>query len=175
MQPEPAYYERFKHIDDPDRRANVAMVALMDDAVGDVVAALRARGLWDETLLLWSSDNGGAVHLGGGSNTFPLRGGYYNNWEGGIRAAAFLAGGFLPADRRGSRLESPIHICDWHPPGAEEQPSPPRGYPGPCRGSAAPPIHGIILAGTPRSRASPARRPTTARRPRPTASTSGTS
>ena len=27
---------------------------------------------------VWSSDNGGAVHLGGGANNYPLRGGYYN-------------------------------------------------------------------------------------------------
>ena len=30
------------------------------------------------TTQVWSSDNGGAVHLGGGANSYPLRGGYYN-------------------------------------------------------------------------------------------------
>ena len=85
LQPDAAYYARASFIDDPDRRANHAMVALMDDAVGNITAALRAREMWGHTLLLWSSDNGGAVHLGGGANTYPLRGGYYNNWEGGIR------------------------------------------------------------------------------------------
>ena len=35
--------------------------------------------MWDNTLLLWSSDNGGAVHLHGGANSYPLRGGYMNN------------------------------------------------------------------------------------------------
>jgi arylsulfatase B len=39
--------------------------------------------MWEKTLLVWSSDNGGAVHEGGGANAYPLRGGYYNNWEGG--------------------------------------------------------------------------------------------
>jgi hypothetical protein len=74
-------YEHFSFIDDPDRRANHAIVAFMDEAVGNVTRALRANGdMWASTLLVWSSDNGGAVHLGGGANSFPLRGGYFNNW-----------------------------------------------------------------------------------------------
>ena len=90
------------------------MVALMDDVAGDVVGALRTAGLWANTLYLWSSDNGGAVHLGGGSNTYPLRGGYYNNFEGGVRAPAFLAGGALPEAARGKILDEWIYIADWY-------------------------------------------------------------
>lgn len=71
--------------------------------------------MWDNTVLLWSSDNGGAVHLGGGANTWPLRGGYYNNWEGGIRVAALVNGGFPLLDPvRGSKLEGFIHEADWY-------------------------------------------------------------
>ncbi|EGB11339.1 hypothetical protein AURANDRAFT_2359, partial [Aureococcus anophagefferens] len=114
LQPDRAYYDKFSFIDDDDRRANVAMVALMDDVAGDVVGALRTAGLWAKTLLLWSSDNGGAVHLGGGSNTWPLRGGYYNNFEGGVRAPAFLAGGALPEVARGKLLTEWIYIADWY-------------------------------------------------------------
>ena len=114
LQPDRAYYDKFSFIDDDDRRANVAMVALMDDVAGDVVGALRTAGLWANTLYLWSSDNGGAVHLGGGSNTYPLRGGYYNNFEGGVRAPAFLAGGALPEAARGKLLTEWIYIADWY-------------------------------------------------------------
>ena len=60
LQPDPEFYARFGAIADPDRRANVAMVALMDEVVGNVTAALRAAGMWERTVLLWSSDNGGA-------------------------------------------------------------------------------------------------------------------
>ena len=42
-----------------------------------------------------------------------FKGGYENNWEGGIRAAAFLTGGFLPVAVRGKKLEGFIHECDW--------------------------------------------------------------
>lgn len=114
LQPDAGYLERFAFIADKDRRANHAMVALMDDVVGNITGLLRAKGMWDNTLVLWSSDNGGAVHLQGGANSYPLRGGYYNNWEGGIRVAAALGGGFLPRNRRGAVLEGFVHEADWY-------------------------------------------------------------
>ena len=80
LQPLKSYYDRFPFIDQADRRANVAMVALMDEIVGNITAELKAKAMWDTTLVLWSSDNGGAMHLYGGANSYPLRGGYMNNW-----------------------------------------------------------------------------------------------
>lgn len=112
---EPSWEARFAFIEQPDRRKNVAMVAMMDDCVGRVVSALRRRGLWRHTLLLWSSDNGGAVHLGGGSNVYPLRGGYFNNFEGGIRVPALLAGGFVQGRAKvGTKLSTVVHEADWY-------------------------------------------------------------
>lgn len=49
-----------------------------------------------------------------GANNFPLRGGKMNNWEGGIRANAFVSGGYLPADRRGQKEEGLITAWDWY-------------------------------------------------------------
>ena len=51
------------------------MVNLLDDNVGRVVAALKAAGLWNSTLLVASSDNGGPIGDGYGANNWPLRGG----------------------------------------------------------------------------------------------------
>ena len=42
----------FGFIDDPDRRANVAMVALMDEIVGNLTAALKQQNMWNTTLLV---------------------------------------------------------------------------------------------------------------------------
>ena len=44
------------------------------------------------------SDNGGVLD---GTN-FPLRGEKHSNWEGGMRVAAFVSGGFVPPNVRGS-------------------------------------------------------------------------
>ena len=73
------FYDQLGFIDNHNRRQNHAMIMLMDESVGRIADALQQRGMWADTLLVWSSDNGGAVHLGGGANSFPLRGGYYNN------------------------------------------------------------------------------------------------
>ena len=74
---------RFAHIDNEDRRYVAAMTALVDDAVGEVVGALQKHGLWDTTLLCWSSDNGAAIEAStGAKSAYPLKGGYYTNVSG---------------------------------------------------------------------------------------------
>jgi len=80
---------------------------------GNITTELKAKAMWEKTFVLWSSDNGGASHLHGGANNYPLKGGYMNNWEGGIRVAALVNGGLLPEDVRGKTLEGFIHEADW--------------------------------------------------------------
>jgi len=60
---------------------------------GRIVAALRAEGMFDNTLIICASDNGGPVYLNGtaGANNHPLKGGKASNWEGGIRVNAFVS------------------------------------------------------------------------------------
>ena len=48
-----------------------------------------------------------------GSN-YPLRGGKYSQFEGGIRSAAFVSGGFLPDELRGTQVNGTIHVSDWY-------------------------------------------------------------
>ena len=58
-------------------------------------------------------DNGGWISKNGtaGGNNWPLTGGKYNNWEGGIRMNAFASGGFVPAARRGTKHEGLVAVC----------------------------------------------------------------
>jgi len=100
------------------RRTYAAMVHFLDDAVGNVTSLLKQKQMYDDTLVLFLSDNGGAAFNGeGGSagNNWPLRGGKLQNWQGGIRVAAFASGGWLqqhaPA-RAGSRLDGLVSIAD---------------------------------------------------------------
>ena len=55
----PEYIERFSHIQDPTRRTYAGMVACLDDEIGRVVDALDKKGLRENTLILFHSDNGG--------------------------------------------------------------------------------------------------------------------
>lgn len=67
-----------------DKRARiVALIEHMDDGIGRVVAALKANGQYQNTLLLFTSDNGGDLNAGGTSG--PLRSGKGDMFEGGIR------------------------------------------------------------------------------------------
>merc|ERR1712048_13328 len=82
------------------------MLAVLDDGIGNVTSALRRKGVWNETLLLFVSDNGGT----GAGNNYPLRGEKATPWEGGTRVAAFLAGGFLPKKLWGQRSSAFVHV-----------------------------------------------------------------
>lgn len=97
------------------RKQYHAMVNLLDDLVGSLVHEFKAQGLWDNTLLVFTSDNGGPTIMEeSGSTNFDLRGGKYSDWEGGVRAVAFVSGGYLKPHRQGVRIAEMLHITDWY-------------------------------------------------------------
>jgi hypothetical protein len=92
-----------------------AFSSVIDEGLANVTAALKAKGMWANTLLVVSSDNGGpAFSDQHAASNFPLRGGKYTFFEGGVRVNAFVTGGLLPAAMRGTNISAPIHICDWY-------------------------------------------------------------
>ena len=108
------YLDKYSYIDDQNRQYYHAMTKYMDDTVGDIVSVLKDRGLWDNLLLVVSSDNGGPVHQDSGGNNFPLKGGKGSDWQGGVRVNAFVNGGYLPDKVRGQKTEGYIHMADWY-------------------------------------------------------------
>ena len=67
-----------------DRRAKlVALIEHMDDGIGKVIAALKETKQYDNTLIIFTSDNGG--QLGVGANNGPWRSGKTHVYEGGLR------------------------------------------------------------------------------------------
>ena len=60
----------YAHIDDERRRVHAAMVSELDTAVGDVMAALNAEGMADNTLIWFLSDNGGLTDYRGMPQAF---------------------------------------------------------------------------------------------------------
>jgi len=65
------------------RAALVALIEHLDDGIGRVIQGLRDSGFYDNTLVIFTSDNGGQSNVG--ANNGPLRGGKQNMYEGGIR------------------------------------------------------------------------------------------
>jgi arylsulfatase B len=110
------YEEAFSFIEDPFRRVSHAMSNLLDETVGAMVSALKARQMWSTTLFAFHADNGGEIMGAGtcGGNNWPLTGGKFSNWEGGIRVNAFVAGGVVPASRRGGIEASLTAVWDWY-------------------------------------------------------------
>ena len=67
----------------PQRAKLAALIEHLDDGVGRVVAALKASGEYENTIVVFTSDNGG--QLSAGATSGALRGGKEELYEGGIR------------------------------------------------------------------------------------------
>ena len=73
-------------------------------------------GLYDDTLIVFSADNGGPVYCAGcaGANNWPLRGGKASNWQGGIRVNSWVSGGLVPSAMHGMKLAGLAAVWDWY-------------------------------------------------------------
>lgn len=105
------YLDLYTNIGNSERRKYSAMVSMLDHSVGQIVSALMTRGMLNNTLIVFLSDNGGSPAQGG--NNWPLRGAKGTLWEGGTRVPAFVWGSML--QRRGFVSNEMVHITDWFP------------------------------------------------------------
>ncbi len=103
--------ERFASIPDLKRRQYAAQVSLLDDAIGETLAALRETAQDQRTLVFFFSDNGGPIGArGNGSINSPLRDGKGSVYEGGVRVPFVVSWpGTLPA---GKTYEQPVSSLD---------------------------------------------------------------
>ncbi|MBI1336767.1 MAG: sulfatase-like hydrolase/transferase [Phycisphaera sp.] len=105
------YMKPFGNLKKP-RQTYAGMLAAMDEQVGHIIDTLAEKNLLDNTLILFSSDNGGPSPGRVTDNT-PLRAGKGTVYEGGVRVCAFATWpGHIP---EGKRLDAPMHGVDWYP------------------------------------------------------------
>jgi arylsulfatase B len=103
---------KWTRFEDVHRRIFAAMLASMDDAIGDVMETLRQQGLEKRTLVFFLSDNGGPTRELTSSN-LPLRGEKGHMYEGGIRIPFMMQWkGVLP---EGEVYRSPVSSMDIFP------------------------------------------------------------
>ena len=125
----------YKSIADKLRRTYSAMITALDDQVGRIVAKLNKKGLRDNTIILFASDNGGATSglFASGSKSkeerdteeggieqgarapasnAPFRGGKGSLYEGGVRVPAFVN---WPARLQPRIVSEPLHMADVMP------------------------------------------------------------
>ncbi|CAH2300714.1 arylsulfatase J [Pelobates cultripes] len=105
------YVDHYRSITNENRRRYAAMLSCLDDAVNNVTIALKKYGFYENSVIIYSSDNGGQPMAGG--NNWPLRGSKGTYWEGGIRAVGFVHSPFLR--NKGYVCRELIHITDWFP------------------------------------------------------------
>ena len=118
------YLDRYRQIAEPSRRAYAAMITAMDDQIGRVVSALARKGLRENTLIVFQSDNGGtrnAMFAGEGDmskikipcDNGPYRDGKGSIYEGGTRVVALAnwPGRIQP----GGVVDGMIHVVDMYP------------------------------------------------------------
>ncbi|MCA9309991.1 MAG: arylsulfatase [Phycisphaerales bacterium] len=118
------YIDRYAGIEDPTRRTYAGMVTCLDDEIGRVVAALERRGMRDNTLILFHSDNGGTrsalfsgVMADVSKITLPCDNSPYREgkgmlYEGGTLVCALAN---WPGHIRPQRVDGLIHVVDLFP------------------------------------------------------------
>ncbi|WP_299550701.1 sulfatase [Seonamhaeicola sp.] len=95
-----------------DNPVYAGLVEAMDDAVGEVLDTLKALGLDENTIVVFTSDNGGVASGDAFSTSnLPLRGGKGYQWEGGIREPYFIK---APGIEPGS-VDYPVMGSDLYP------------------------------------------------------------
>src|SRR5215471_12077387 len=91
------YLERFPGLE-PERRTYAAMIAALDDGVGQVMRTLREAGLMENTLVLFSADNGATREARAGlngnpataGNNAPFRGNKFSAFDGGMHVPMIM-------------------------------------------------------------------------------------
>ncbi|GAB6025102.1 hypothetical protein CHUAL_010534 [Chamberlinius hualienensis] len=109
------YIARFPYIEDLKRRKFAGVLTLLDESVGNVTIALNDRGMLNNTIILFSTDNGGATggYDGNAGSNFPLKGCKDTLFEGGVRGSGFIWSPFISNSSRVSN--EMMSIQDWLP------------------------------------------------------------
>jgi arylsulfatase A-like enzyme len=110
---EERYLQRVAHIPDEKRRVYASMMLAVDEGVGRMLEALRRKGLEENTLIVYASDNGGPADGRLPCSNGVFRGSKGGMFEGGIRVPYFVQWkGRLPA---GKVYERPVSTLDVLP------------------------------------------------------------
>nr|CAD7266796.1 unnamed protein product [Timema shepardi] len=106
---------KYAHLQDYTRQRFAGVLHKLDESVGKVVAALQNRGLLQNSIVVFTTDNGGPAagfNINAASN-WPLRGVKNTLWEGGVRGAALI---WSPRLVKSGRVASQLfHMTDWLP------------------------------------------------------------
>ena len=105
------YFDKCQSIPYEGRRTFCAMLRAADEGISNITTLLKERNLLDNTIIIFTTDNGGQT--GSGGYNWPLRGNKNTVFEGGVRGTAFVWGSKLPKLNYDNMQL--IHATDWLP------------------------------------------------------------
>lgn len=109
------YVQKFLNMRSSERRLFAGMVSALDDSVGNITKALHNKGILNNTILIFSTDNGGPANRQDYNDAcnWPLRGSKRTMWEGGVRGNGFIWSPLLKTSHYVS--EHLMQVTDWLP------------------------------------------------------------
>jgi arylsulfatase I/J len=113
--------EKYSHVTDKATQTYLAMVSQVDEAIGKIMKALDATQMREDTIVIFHTDNGGAVkrkYLSGDGDTDqtvsdngPFRSGSGSLYEGGVRVPAIIS---WPGRIQPNISTERVHITDMY-------------------------------------------------------------
>ena len=121
----PRNYSECTNVTEPNRQIYCNQMQYLDEVILHYVDLFKQYKLWDDTLLIFSTDNGGMPYVNANANqnvkawgcNMPYRAGKGTLFEGGVKGVGFINGGdnVIPSKLRGSSSDILSHVIDWSP------------------------------------------------------------
>ena len=103
------YCEQFSNVGDKNKQVYYGMISALDHAVGEIIERLKTDGLYENTLIIFASDNGGADYTGATDNGI-LKSGKFSQFEGGINVPMIAVWkGVIPQN---NKFDQPVSLMD---------------------------------------------------------------
>ena len=105
------HQELCSHIKNGRRRLTCALVQGVDEGIGSITKVLKNHGILDDTIIMFSTDNGGGPYAG--ALNYPLKGAKATLYEGGVRSPGFIhAPNIL---KKNYEFKDLFHVTDFLP------------------------------------------------------------
>ena len=103
-------YKKHSHMENHTLQVYAGMIEALDRSIGKIISALEKNGLTENTLIIFTSDNGGAGYIGLDNINKPYRGWKLTHFEGGMHIPFFAK---WPAKiKKGMKYDKRIHHTD---------------------------------------------------------------
>eukprot|EP00494_Astrolonche_serrata_P029538 UN29805 len=116
--PPPKLYDECNSIEHEPRRFYCHKMKYLDETIRDIVAYMKRTNIWDNSIILMSTDNGGhpagveAEEADGAGLNIPFRGAKGTVFEGGVHGLAWVTGGLVDESLRGTTNGDIFHAID---------------------------------------------------------------